>query len=318
MKKLLLVFLLSWLMIPSSYSQNIDNASFDSLCVCAIDRIWCWIPSDVFYTINDTAQPHTPNTLFDTLYGDLHMMFSTVGINYDMYDSIHYTNSVKIYTRPNLIYPNGEKFRGFIMNGYHFYTNNEGFMDFKRGGTPFPHRPLAMQGMYKFEDSLSAVFDYGKAKVLLKKYNPILNSIDTIAYAETDTELAATSTWLPFNLPLNYYSAETPDSIVVIFQSSTLNGEPTTLWIDDISFSYVTGVDEIKKEEDFVLYPNPCRDYLFLESYFHGKEYQVFDQYGKLIQSGSVAKKIDLSRLNPGIYFLSIGEQRIVKFVKAE
>lgn len=316
------MFLLMWvalLSIPTkSYSQNIDNANFDSLCICAIDRIWSWISSDSYYFINDTAQPHTPNTLFGAGTSDVHMVFNTAAINYED-DSIHAMNSVKIFTRPDLVYPDGEKFRGFLANGYHFYTDNNGWIDFTKGGSPFPYRPYSMKGLYKFEDSLSVIDEYGKAIVLLKKYNSLTNSIDTIGYAESSMEFNPTMVWSPFELVIDYYNSAIPDSVVVIFESSTMGSDPTTLWVDDISFEFVTGMDDKQhQEKEFSVFPNPTHDKIFVSTEGRQNYHCIISSISGIIGNSEIMPSaIDLSGYLSGIYYISIEvEGTIVEIFK--
>ncbi|MCF8373840.1 MAG: T9SS type A sorting domain-containing protein [Bacteroidales bacterium] len=306
-KLILLLGCSSFLFLPmKAYSQNIENANFDSLCICAIDRIWDWVSSDTYYFINDTAQPHTPNTFYGGGMMDVHMVFNTAAINYDD-DSIHAMNSVKIFTRPDLVYPDGEKFRGFLANGNHFYTDNNGWMDFRKGGSPFPYRPYSMKGMYKFEDSLSMIDEYGKAIVLLKKYDSLTNTIDTVGYAESTIELNPTMVWSPFELIIDYYNSAIPDSVVVIFASSSMGSDPTTLWVDDISFEYVTKIEESPRNDEISIFPNPCSDILFISNGENENlSYRISSIDGTLIKNGLLSNRISLANFQSGIYVLTI------------
>ncbi len=313
--KYLIILLISFMLLgvtSQSRSQTIENASFDSLCVCAIDRIWSWVTSDTYNYYGDTVQPFTPNQLYTSFNWEIHMAYFTVQINYDN-DPLHYLHSVKLFTRPDIVYPDGEKFRGFIANGHHFYTDGAGYIDFRKGGSPFPYRPYSMTGLYKFEDSLSVIDEYGKAIVLLKSFNSLTNSIDTVGYAQSSIELNPSAIWSPFELVINYYNSAIPDSIVVIFESSSMGNQPTTFWIDDIQFQYITESEELHVDPQFVVYPNPATDILSIDfekqslsDIFNMNMYNASGQLILRTDIHSFPYTLDTKDFSPGIYFLDL------------
>ncbi|MCE3295093.1 MAG: hypothetical protein K0R65_807 [Crocinitomicaceae bacterium] len=73
---------------------------------------------------------------------------------------------------------------------------------------------------------------------------------------------------------------------------------------------------EETKAESVGFYPNPVQDVLFIPA--AGKNtVQVYDQLGKLVLEKSVTDgKLNVSGLNPGLYFLSTGESGKQKFLK--
>lgn len=290
--------------------QTIDNAGFDSLYIGAIDRIRYWITSDIYPIREDTVVTLLPSRRYESLAGPEHMAFNTVSINYDDPDSPRYLKSVKLFTKPHLRYPDGKPFRGFIVNGNHCFTDENGFIDFKKGGAPFPFRPSHLSGYYKFEAPESPAGDFGKAIVLLKKYNRTTRTIDTIGYAESKTELAPGAEWASFELPIRYLSSAIPDSIVVLFFSSTEAKGPTTLWLDELFFQYeTTARNPFPSAARDTLYPNPTSGKVFLSTEDNRqKEFKLFDAKGALIKSGICIKEIDFSLLENGLYLLLISQ----------
>ena len=320
--KLFLIFFFLIQLALSGKSQNIENADFDSLCVCAIDRVYHWVTSDVYSLNQDTAYPFTPNSLFTDATMELHIAFNSVLLNYDNSDSVGFAHSVKILSRPGLNYPSGDIFRGFIVNGDHFVTDNQGFIDFKRGGSAFAFRPDSISGKYKFEDSLSSVAEYGKAIVLLKKYNSINQSSDTIAYAESAFELSPSAQWKQFSIPIHYISSATPDSIVVVFFSSSNSGRPTTLCLDDLKFTYpATGIDISDDNSREIIFPNPTNRLIYVASETQKPgQYEIYDIGGALILKGTFENCIDISTLANACYILKIPQNgrptQNFKFIK--
>jgi hypothetical protein len=84
----------------------------------------------------------------------------------------------------------------------------------------------------------------------------------------------------------------------------------------------LNSVDEFtKNENNFVIYPNPASNQLFIESKIQLKqEFSIINILGEKIVSGTLNGQIealDISSLPPNIYIIRIGEES-VKFVKTE
>jgi hypothetical protein len=69
---------------------------------------------------------------------------------------------------------------------------------------------------------------------------------------------------------------------------------------------------------DLVLYPNPVKNQLYLETEWQEFSYSIFDIAGKQIITGINSKLINTSKLANGIYTLSVnnkGQNQVLKFV---
>ncbi|KAF0129359.1 MAG: hypothetical protein FD155_2587 [Bacteroidetes bacterium] len=83
-----------------------------------------------------------------------------------------------------------------------------------------------------------------------------------------------------------------------------------------------TGVHSVEKDR-FVLklYPNPTSDRLYVQNVddFEGKDYQIVDLNGKVLQTGKIAQSstvINISGLPSGVYFVKIAEvNKVEKFI---
>ncbi|MGV3631552.1 MAG: T9SS type A sorting domain-containing protein [Bacteroidota bacterium] len=73
---------------------------------------------------------------------------------------------------------------------------------------------------------------------------------------------------------------------------------------------------EEEPQEEFGFYPNPVQDVLFVGS--PGKiNIQVRDHSGRIVMIESLVNgKLDVSELSPGLYFLSVEEKGMVRFLK--
>ena len=76
------------------------------------------------------------------------------------------------------------------------------------------------------------------------------------------------------------------------------------------------GLGEVE-ENNYVVYPNPVYNYLFVEGLVDESEYEVFNTTGQLVLKGQLGTQsyIDVECLNRGVYVLKI-EGRIHRFVK--
>lgn len=72
-----------------------------------------------------------------------------------------------------------------------------------------------------------------------------------------------------------------------------------------------------------ILFPNPTSEYLSINTQNINKNtyLEIFDIYGnclmkQIIQPNETLQKISLSELNPGVYFVKIGHDKLIKFIK--
>ena len=90
----------------------------------------------------------------------------------------------------------------------------------------------------------------------------------------------------------------------------------TITQIVDIS---ATGIIDINKNNQFILYPNPANDFIELKTNFNYTSITIVDITGKAIKQVQSQTRIDVSSLSKGIYFIQlIGEENTIvkKFVK--
>lgn len=303
-------------------AQNIPNASFDSIYIGGIDRVYQWVTSDAVYFSNDTVVPFTPNTFFPPFSGNHHFLVKTVQVNYLDTTPAHYLHSLIIHNYPELKYPDGRQFNSFIVNGTHFYSDAMGYMNHSLGGDTFPHRPMRINGKYKYFDSLAPAGDFGKVEALLKKWNPVTNSIDTIGIAASTTELSPTAVWKPFSILFTYRDTTIPDSIVVLISASRSSKAPATLYIDDIYFDFWMGVDDAPVARPTItVFPNPCSDVIHVTPAPEEElPYRLYNLMGRIFQTGITTQgSVDVSSLPPGSYLLQLyfeDQSNILKFIK--
>ena len=64
------------------------------------------------------------------------------------------------------------------------------------------------------------------------------------------------------------------------------------------------------------VYPNPCVDFININS-TQTKSYIIYNKSGQILLSGKTNNKIDISRLEPGLYFLEM-DNKIQKLIKVK
>ncbi|MCF8296987.1 MAG: hypothetical protein K9J13_05510 [Saprospiraceae bacterium] len=288
-----------------SIAQNLENSSFDSIYIGGIDRIWDWTTSDGFLIrttyYNDTVTSLSPNTQ----YGPAPEILFNIGFDF----TTPYSNvAIILNSTPTLKKENGQAFDSYITNGTHFTTGQDGYTDFSKGGSPFPYRPLKLNGFYQYFDTIPSTQDSGKCTILLKKYNTTLNQIDTIAYVENTVAFTTTSGWAYFDVPINYLSAATPDSIVVTFYASTRPDEASALWVDELSFQFIsTGMTESPGNPNLpTIYPNPASGLINIEGNLGFQSYRILDIRGKELKTGRFANQISIEDLPNQILILQL------------
>jgi hypothetical protein len=134
----------------------------------------------------------------------------------------------------------------------------------------------------------------------------------TTTNTHTNVSQADLPIWIGRGVSGNYFNGSlddigiwnrvlTPNEVAILYQSS-LSGD---------SFS----------ASSIQLYPNPASDLLQLEvdSQNIGTAYQIFDELGRIVATGTTVNtttEISVSSLKTGMYFVKIGEQKTLKFIK--
>lgn len=197
-------------------------------------------------------------------------------------------------------------------------------------GRPFTSRPTAIKGYMKYDpvdnDSASIFVELYKYDEELGARHPIGN-VKRIFKEKVED-------WTPFELPINYYSDDTPDTVTVLFVSSAgydfkdlfnCKGQiGSTLWVDDVEFVYEGG--EPSSNENPVLassklYPNPSFNGIFNLNVKAACKMEVISIAGQLVMQQNLATPgaytVDLSRFAPGVYYIRLSNKQGSASLKA-
>ena len=202
----------------------------------------------------------------------------------------------------------------------------------KNGGTPFVHTPEFINGFYLYDTTNTiSENDSAMVEIVLKKYNLITESIDTVGYGEI--HLPATNmsqSFKPFQIAIeNKLPGVTPDSIVVLLRSA-LNGccnglennECLYFYVDELEASLSAGISVPLNEQKVHFWPNPVENEISIILTHHKTGLiSIIDLSGKIWISEVPypINKLDISHLPKGPYLIMIdsdGETYTKKFIK--
>ena len=118
------------------------------------------------------------------------------------------------------------------------------------------------------------------------------------------------NTWTQFTVNVNYTSNATPDSILLLFFASNSDTARvgSTLWLDDLSYSFTTGITETPANP-INIYPNPANNQIYVDNQaMMAASLNLYNANGQMVQYIKMnpgSNIIDLSTLPAGIYVLS-------------
>jgi len=214
-----------------------------------------------------------------------------------------------------------QPYAGFIVNGKMNVSGIHDADSIYKAGEPFTGRPDALLGYYKYS-SESMIEDWGHVFVILKKFNPVKGTIDTVGYG-SNTLLNPSEKYREFRVPIDYLMEDVePDSIVVAFFSTYPNSPLAggKLWIDELSMEYVTGTGEAADAEKNLIYPNPVVSDLWIDGPVPAGV-KVFNCIGEVLLTEVNQNHIDTRNLPVGVYFLRIDSGRgvqVLRFLKVK
>ncbi len=187
-------------------------------------------------------------------------------------------------------------------------------------GIPFTDKPSRFKGYYMyFPENGDSCAIY----LQLTKYNQAAGKKDTLAEAwlqvgETVDE------YTYFDLPIDYFSQETPDSITIVCVPSVYGHlfqaeVGSTLYIDELAIDNATGITiPMFAEVQVQTFPNPVTDILSLNSSIHleNASLKLFDLSGREHISTNLgsgkAFNVSLKHLSAGHYIYQLFDKDLL------
>ncbi|OQX76721.1 MAG: hypothetical protein B6D61_08375 [Bacteroidetes bacterium 4484_249] len=171
-------------------------------------------------------------------------------------------------------------------------------MGYTYGGTPFAHKPTAINGYIKHLSNDDEVF-------ISVQFYKNGNEIGGGVWSTTDS----IGEYSEFTAPISFSSSEIPDTMNITILTDP-DKEGSTLFIDNLSLTIQTGLNENCADIGTNVYPNPTSGYLNINPSFNFKyDYFLYDMNGnKTFEKTGVEGKQEVLFNNekPGIYSLHI------------
>jgi hypothetical protein len=128
----------------------------------------------------------------------------------------------------------------------------------------------------------------------------------------TNVSQACLPIWIGRGVGGNYFNGSLDD--IGIWNRALTPSEVTTLYQSTLSVNAFS-------EANVKVYPNPASELLQLkvDAQNIGANYQIIDDLGRIVATGTIVDtttEVVVSSLKTGLYFLKIGEQTPVKFMK--
>lgn len=301
MKKIYLI-LISLFLNGTLLGQTFPNSDFDNWYIGGIDRLPDWITSEGC-----------------AMGLDGHM--AIYGVQIDWMNTSG--TSVLLRTWKSLL--DDSLNVSFIYAGnqaMHNPVTGQCDLDLMKTGQAFPYRPDKMMGVYKFRNDSLLTNDYGKGVVILKKFNPITQTPDTIGWGTVNlmpTGWASDTTFIPFEIAINYLQSTSvlPDSIAVAFFSSATNQPGGLLGVDSLTFDFSSSVRSAPNLAPvFEVFPNPAKDFVFIkikdQNGFTPSTITLTNTLGQVILQQAIKEPLEniaLPNLPNGLYFLNINHK---------
>jgi hypothetical protein len=176
------------------------------------------------------------------------------------------------------------------------------------GGMPITQKPDRFVGWYKYApNGLDSAFIN---VVFLENGNQVGEASIFLNSALTG--------WEEFSLDVTYDAGANPDSVLVIFMTTTEQSnvpEGSVLEIDAVSFEYDNlGMNEAIRKP-WEIYPNPAKESIHLKSHLNqASNAQFIDLSGRICYTAEISSsltQIDISSLISGVYQVRLSSDEI-------
>ena len=195
---------------------------------------------------------------------------------------------------------------------------------------PIDYRPDVLRGFYKYRHNFLSVFeeeiDTAQISVYLWKRSPNSSVIDTIGRGILNIG-DETLEYAEFQVDVEYFSDEIPDSVSVVLDPSLVGRYPARRYQSQDSYTSFLTVDNISLERrsnsferveavSYHVYPNPATDQIHIPD-FSG-EVNIYDFAGRrmLADKLNLHQPLSLNAIPGGIYILSLNNGTLTQQTK--
>ena len=139
-----------------------------------------------------------------------------------------------------------------------------------------------------------------------------------VAYGTPGFDPETAENVLIVNIPEATLENLAPETDYIVYVRAICEEENQSDWSASVSFTTKELSVENQQTKNLSIYPNPTTGMLNISGEINLKSYQLYDLQGRLVQQGKLTQhKIDLSKIEKGLYFLQIeNQQGIVENLK--
>jgi len=198
-----------------------------------------------------------------------------------------------------------------------------GSTDMNNPGISYTDRPISMQAFVK-----GTIMPNGNAIVMatLRKWNTVTHVRDQVGGAMYFMSSSITN-FTQVSVPFNYSLPDIPDTLEIKIMAGDVGPGGLIIpgnefFIDDISFTFLTGINEdIKNNLSINIYPNPANDNFTIVTPQKSK-IEILNIQGQLLQTiiaSNNQTNIDISSFPYGVYIVKVKTEISVvteKFIK--
>ena len=181
------------------------------------------------------------------------------------------------------------------------------------GGVAYTQKPISMDLLFK---SAPVGGDTCVFFAQLQHYD--IGSSTTVVDGQAVFTINLTvPVWTSFNVPFNYFTTDTPDTLIIFAASSTggtissgLPSPGSTFWLDGLVINNPVGVKEITNVERIAAYPNPASSSIKIAlNDTKATSIKITDITGKTIKSVNVSSNVvnvNVENLPIGLYIYQV------------
>lgn len=181
------------------------------------------------------------------------------------------------------------------------------------GGVAYTTKPISMDLLFK---SAPVGGDTCVMFAQLQHYD--IGSSTTVTDGQAVFMINTTvPVWTSFNVPFNYFTTDTPDTLVIFIASSTggtisagLPQPGSTFWIDGLVINNPVGINVITNTERIAAYPNPASSSIKIAlNDTKATSIKITDITGKVVKTENVMSNVvnvNIENLPIGLYIYQV------------
>ncbi len=149
--------------------------------------------------------------------------------------------------------------------------------------------------------------------------SPLLPNGEVLLYSgelgtDNDARLFSTDGNLIFQLTEDYVDVTEifywPAQELVLFRADELDDNGDEIFGSELYAYDLTSLSVVQQQlSDVVIYPNPVKDKINIQTSTDIESYSIFDMQGRLVQNGDLSSHEIKTNLSPGLYILNLNHQ---------